>query len=122
MRDKKFSKKDACLIAIYNDVLSESIAKVSHDFGRKLESISEEEIKARDRVNITLEEYENMKREIESLKSEVRYLSSILEKIKAPLDKSIIPDSIRTYCCDDYMNYRRVFRVEFAIDEREFRV
>lgn len=121
MRGRKFSKKDACLIAIYNDVLSESVAKVSHDFGEKLESISREEIKSKDRVNITLEEYENMKREIESLKSEVRYLSSILEKIEAPLDKSIIPDSIRTYCCDDYTNYRRVFRVEFAIDEREFR-
>lgn len=121
MRDRKFSKKDACLIAIYNDVLSESIAKVSHDFGRKLESISEEEIKARDRVDIALEEYENMKLKIRSLESEVRYLCSILEKIEAPIDKKIIPDSIRTYYSDDYENFRRVFKVEFAIDGMELR-
>lgn len=118
---RKMNKKDAILIARYNEVSAASIAKVCHEFGEKLETISKEEIKSKDRVDITLEEYENMKREINSLKSEVQYLGSILEKIEAPLDKNIIPDSIRTYYSDDYMNYRRVFRVEFAIDEREFR-
>lgn len=98
-----------------------AIANSCRELGRTFETISKEEIKAKDRVDITLEEYENMKRKISSLESEVRYLCSILEKIEAPLDKNIIPDSIRTYYSDDYENFRRVFRVEFAIDERELK-
>ena len=118
---RKMNEKDAILIARYNEFLASSVDRSCLELGEKFKSISREEIKSKDRVDITLEEYENMKREINSLKSEVKYLGSILEKIEAPLDKTIIPDSIRTYYCDDYMNYRRAFRIEFAIDEREFR-
>ena len=101
--------------------LCSTIVNSYRELGRTFESISAKEIKARDRVDIALEEYENMKLKIRSLESEVNYLCSILEKIEAPIDKKIIPDSVRTYYSDDYENFRRVFKVEFAIDGMELR-
>lgn len=101
--------------------LARSIAVTYRELGEKLKAISEEEIRARDRVNITRNEYEAMRHKIASLESEVIYLRSILEKIEAPLDKNIIPDSIRTYYSDGLWDCKRVFRVEFAIEDWELK-
>ena len=116
------NKKQAIMYAAngvvksYNG-LGQTIIASNRELGNKLESISKAEIKSKDRVDITLEEYENMKRQISSLTSEVNWLRSILNRIEAPIDKNIVPDSVRTYCRDDILNFnRRVYVVEFAID------
>ena len=111
----------ADIIAQSNRELSNDITRSNREFSEKLESISKAEIKSKDRVDISLEEYKSMKSQIKSLSCEVDRLSSILERIKAPLDKEIIPDSIRTFWCDDLMKFRRIFRVEFAIDDFDLR-
>lgn len=111
----------AGMIAQSNAKLGNDICKSNRELGEKLESISKAEIKSKDRVNISLEEYEKMKNEIKSLSSEVYRLSRILERIDVPLDKKIIPDSIRTHWCDDAINFRHKFIVEFAIDDFNLR-
>ena len=103
-------------IAQSNRELGNDIIRSNKELGEKLKSISDAEIKSKDRVDISLEEYESMKAEIKELKYQVDRLSNILKRIEAPLDKEIIPDSIRTCWCDDIMNCRHIFRVEFAID------
>ena len=108
-------------VAKSNDNLAETIRFSNQELGEKLKSISDAEIKSKDRVNITLEEYENMKSTIKSLTYENEWLREILNKIEAPLDKEIIPNSIRTRYCEDIMNRRYVFNVEFAIDEWDMR-
>lgn len=110
----------ADMVARSNASLEESLVRSNREYGEKLESISKAEIKSKDRVNISLEEYEYMKHRIESLDSEVHNLRSVLNKINIPLDKKIIPDTIRTYYCRDPLHFRHTFRVEFAIDETEF--
>ena len=107
----------ANMIAQSNKILGNDILNANKELGEKLEAISNAEIKSKDRVDISLEEYEKMKREIKSLSSEVYRLSRILERIDVPLDKEIIPDSIRTYWCDDALHCRHKFIVEFAIDD-----
>ena len=106
----------ADMIAQSNRRLGNDILKSNRELGDRFESISEAEIKSKDRVDITLEEYENMKNKINSLSYEVDKLRNILERIEAPIDKEIIPDSIKTCWCDDIRNNRHIFRVEFAID------
>ena len=113
--------KGANTIAQSNDRLADSIASSNRKLGERLESISQAEIKSKDRVDISLEEYEKMKHTIKSLTCENDWLREILNRIEAPLDKKIIPDSIRTYYCEDPMNFRYVFNVEFAIDEWDMR-
>nr|DAV24917.1 MAG TPA: hypothetical protein [Bacteriophage sp.] len=101
--------------------LGRHISNSNRELGEKLESISKAEIASRDRVDISLKEYESMKRQIESLTWERDRLRSVLENIKAPLDKNIIPGSINTYYYDDPMNCKRIYRVEFEIDDMEMR-
>ena len=114
-------RTEAITFSPSSEEVARSIAVAYRDLGEKLKMISEEEIRARNRVNLSVNEYEHMKHRIASLESEVDYLRSILEKIEAPLDKNIIPDSIRTYYSDGLWDCKRVFRVEFAIENWELK-
>lgn len=57
------------------------------------ENIAEKEIKARDRVNISLGEYERMKNEISSLRWEVNQMRNKMELFKEVIDLNIIQDT-----------------------------
>lgn len=117
-------KKDrACLLAATNMLtnsnnrLGNDIVNANRELAEKLESISNAEIKSKDRVDISLEEYENMKAEISSLSCEVYELRNILKRIDVPLDKKIVPDSIKTCWCEDAVNHRHIFNVRFAVND-----
>ena len=106
----------ADMIAQSNRELGNDIIKSNRELGERLQRISDDEIKSKNRVNISLEEYERMKHEIKSLSYESDRLRDILERIEVPLDKEIVPDSIRSYWCDDRAEFKRKFRIEFDID------
>ena len=111
----------ADMIAKSNQELGSNILYANRQLGDTLKSISDTEIKSKNRVDITLEEYENMKNEIKRLSYNVDVLSNILNQIKIPLDKidEIIPDSIKTYWCDNPCDFnKRRFVVEFDINHR----
>lgn len=107
------------MIAKSNRDLGNVIAESNREYAKKLEEISKSEIKSKDRVDITLEKYESMKKQIEWLDCEVRRLQSILKKIEVPFELDIIPDSIETAYCDDYLNRRKIFNVRFAYNDWE---
>ena len=109
----------ADMIAQSNRGLGNDIRQSNRELGEKLESISNAEIKSKDRVNISLEEYEKMKTEIRSLSYEVDRLTHILKRIDVPLDKEIVPNSIETYWCEDAMNRRHIFTVRFAVNDSD---
>lgn len=109
---------NANTVARSNEALGDRIASSNKELGEKLESISKAEIKSLDRVNISLEEYERLKRENSEYFVENLNLRSILEKIEAPIDKPIVPGSIRTYTCSDFRKWgRTIYHIEFEIDE-----
>lgn len=108
-------------IAKSNFQLGNDILRANRELGETFRSISEAEIKSKDRVDITLEEYERMKYEIGSLSYENNRLRNILERIEVPLDKEIVADSIRTYWCDNPYDFKRKFRIEFDIDNWNLR-
>lgn len=108
-------------IAQSNRELGNDFLRSNRELGEKFENIFKAEIKSKDRVDISLEEYENMKNQIGSLSYEVDRLSNILKRIEVPLDKEIIPDSIQTCWCTDIRNNRHIFRIEFAIDDFNLR-
>lgn len=107
----------ADVIAESNNNLAETIRFSNRELGEKLESISQAEIKSKDRVDITLEEYERMKRTIEKLTFDNRCMSEVLDRIEVPIHRKIIPDSIRNYCTKDLAHHRYIYTIEFAIDE-----
>ena len=119
MRSSTAYLMGANMIAESNRELGRDIYRSNRELSCTLKNISDAEIESKDRVNISLKEYESMKDKISSLSYQVDRLCEILKRIEAPLDKNIIPDSIRTCWCDDWN--RRIFRVEFAIDEFDLR-
>lgn len=109
---------------IIEDNSLEAAARVTAEMELDRESrerIAREEIKARDRVNITLEEYESMKREIKKLENENHYFKVLFDRIEIPWDKKIILDSVRVYQDDDLMNFTRQYKILFDIDRDELR-
>lgn len=97
--------------------LGNNILNANRELGEKLETISNAEIKSKDRVDISLAEYEKMKSKIRALSYEVDRLTHILKRIEVPLDKEIIPDSIETYWSEDAVNRRHIFNVRFAVND-----
>lgn len=107
-------------IAKSNRELANDIWRSNINLCDTLKDISDVDINARDRVNITLKEYEEMKNKISSLTYEVGRIRDILERIEAPVDKKIIPNSIRSYWRDDPRNLKRKFMIEFEIEHGDF--
>lgn len=109
----------ANMVAQSNRDLGNIIAESNREYNEKLEEISKAEIKSKNRVDISLEEYETMKKQIEWLEYEVRRLQSIFEKIEFPFNLDVIPDSIETTYCNDHLNFRKIFNIQFAVDDFE---
>lgn len=88
-------------------------------FAKQLKDISEAEIKSKDRVDITLEEYERLKSENKLLTERVRTLMSVIERLNIPTEilEYILPDSVKIYTCHDidFMNERQRYRIEFSV-------
>lgn len=119
MNKKQAYLMGANMVAQSNRDLGNIIAKSNKEYAEKLKEISDAEIKSKNRVNITLEEYEAMKKQIEWLEYEVHRLQNIMKKIEIPYDLDIIPDSIETTYCDDHCNFRKIFNVRFAYNDWE---
>ena len=110
----------ADIIAQSNKELENGIVESNERFCKTLKDISDAEIKSKNRVDITLKEYDDMRDKIKQLSYEVDRLSNILRRIEIPFDKEIIPDSIQTYYNRDEINLKTLFRVEFEVYEPHF--
>ena len=84
------------------------------------ENIAQKEIKARDRVDISLEEYEKMKKDIAWLTNQNTRYRCILEKIKIPYLDELDFDKIKieTAWHRDF-NFNRILTIALTIDEEQ---
>ena len=105
-----------------NDVIrfaSARIARSNDNLAKKIEDASKEDVKARDRVDIQLSEYERMKTKIDLLENENRKFRALYEHIGVPPEAvlNVIPGTVQVYNTlkVDYMNEAQTFRVEFDI-------
>lgn len=103
------SAKDAARIA----------AKALREHDGTLKSISDAEIKSKDRVDISLVEYEQLRTELTHLRSENRRLKTAFLNIGIPAEiiDMIIPDSIEVQRCEDLRDYKMRYRVMFDVDD-----
>ena len=84
-----------------------------------LKTIHEEESKTKDRVDISLSEYERLKRENRDLAWKVSRLEAILSSIRIPVEKyeQIKPDSVKVESCSDPIHFKQRIRIEFDMDD-----
>lgn len=100
---------------IYHDY-SKGISQISCQMEKDRKSrecISENEIKARNRVDISLEEYEEMKCKISDLKWENNNLRELFKDFKDLVKLDVIPDSIEYLFTEDIDYGVGKCRVEF---------
>ena len=95
------------------------IARSQEEFGEKLESISQAEIKSKDRVDIPLEEYEKLKSDLRMYEKKSRRLEAIITNLGIPYDviESIDTNTIAVETCDDPMHFVTHYRVRFIVDK-----
>ena len=77
------------------------------------------DIKARDRVDISLEEYERLKDENRRLSTEVVRLKMLLGEFGIPTEmiSKIRPGTTTLQCCSSYKDFVTRVRIEFDVDD-----
>ena len=98
---------------------NEAIASSIREHGRKLESISQAEIKSKDRVDIPLSEYLEMREKIDVQDKKLRELYCAIKRLGIPYEviDSIVPDSIEVYRNYDLKDFVTHFMIKFDSDE-----
>ena len=90
---------------------------------KKYAEVKEKEIKAKDRVDISLEEYEAMKAKIRCLENKVDRAAKIFETVKLPWD--LIEDgkveNILYFNDFDIDTNKREYLIKFSVDELDAR-
>ena len=100
----------------YSKGLSEMSSRISSQMQldrKSREDIAQKEIKARDRVDISLDEYEKMKSEISSLRWQVSQMNNKLMQFNEVIELNIVPDTMITLYDYDPLNMKSKCRIEF---------
>lgn len=103
---------------VSNKDLARSIEDSSETLAKSITEASKDEIKARDRVDITLEEYEQLKEEVKVLRQENRELRNILGSFRFPINlwRRVKQNTIKTSVCHNVRDFIDTFRIEFDVD------
>ena len=104
--------------------MNEAARKASESLNRMTEALvstSEKEIKSKDRVDITLEEYLSMRKELEDLRSKVEFSEHLYRNMGIPIDVlyQIDPDSVQVSYSDSVLNildHSRRVTVSFKVN------
>lgn len=86
--------------------------------GNKLESISQAEIKSKDRVDITLAEYERLKENTRRYEERCRKMGAMIMKLGIPYKvvELIENDSIEVVASEDPMRFKTHYTIRFTAD------
>ena len=95
------------------------IAESNRNHDRTLKAISEAEIKSKDRVNISLEEYTRMQEEIKTLSRDSKNMAYLLAQIGIPPEiiNRIDRNSVHVEHCADIRDFKTHYRVSFSADD-----
>ena len=99
-------------------------AKALREHDDTLKSISDAEIKSKDRVDISLEEYDRLKKQLTILLNENFSLKTTLTGIGIPLEvlADVIPNSIKVQRCEDCIGFETSYRVTFSVRDIQRRL
>jgi hypothetical protein len=88
-------------------------------FANTLKDIYEAEIKSKDRVDITLEEYERLKSDLSRYQERCRKMSAEIMQLGIPYEivDKLDTDSIDVTTCQDPVSFKTMFRIMFTVDD-----
>ena len=107
-------------ISIYNAQRiansNQQVANAIYNQNKVNKEISDNEIKSKNRVDISLEEYEKIKKELENLRYENKYLRNIFEKFELPSNEKILIETIERR---SFFHPKRLKNVNYIYFETE---
>lgn len=106
-------------IMSYGNVRNPDVVRAAREFNETLDRIAKAEIKSKDRVDISKDEYERLIAQNSRLNSENARLRGLLAKFEIPFDKPIIEDSIKTCYTIDPIEFQTIYQVVFAVSDLE---
>ena len=94
------------------------MAEAIKDFSESQENISQAEIKSKDRADIPLSEYLEMREKIEKQESKLRDVYCTVKRLGIPLEviDGIVPDSIQVYRNEDVKDFITHYMIKFDVD------
>ena len=101
-----------------NEELARAVKQSSKTLADSITEASKNDVKARDRVDITLEEYERLKEENKQLMSERDHLLKLLTVLRIPTNiwRRVKINTVKTSVCHDIKDFVDTFRIEFDVD------
>ena len=118
------NKKDRMLMEFCTNKVSQAIrdAEITQkEITKKQMELKREDFETRDRVDISLKEYEKMKDRIRELESKKDAYEKILSKFNFPIDAQVVPGSVKTSYKEspmsDPMNNAFMCRISFLTME-----
>lgn len=102
-----------------NTIIAANItAKSNKELGKKLEAIAKEEIKSKDRVDISLEEYMNMRKRIEELESKNSRMSDLIKRIGIPFEEldNIDSNTVNVYYNENPTRFTKRYQIIFDVE------
>lgn len=102
-----------------NAIIAANItAKSNKELGQKLESISQAEIKSKDRVDITLEEYLSMRKRIEELESQNSRMGVLINRIGIPFEEldKIDLNTVNVYYNENPTRFTKRYQIVFDVE------
>ena len=95
------------------------VARAAKEHDKTLKTISEAEIKSKDRVDISLEEYARMQEEIKTLSRDSKNMAYLLAQIGIPVEviNRIDRNSVHVEHCADIRDFKTHYRVSFSADD-----
>ena len=97
---------------------NKAIARSIENHSKTLKSISESEIKSKDRVDITLSEYLEMKDTIRKQDDKLRSLYCTVKRLGIPIEviDGIVSDTIQVYRDEDIKDFITHYMIKFDVD------
>lgn len=98
--------------------VARSIRESNKTLADSITEASKNDVKARDRVDITLEEYERLKEENKRLSRDVKHLTGVLSALHIPPSvwRRVKIDTVKTSVCHNIRDFIDTFRIEFDVD------
>lgn len=92
--------------------------------GSDLKTISTAEIESKDRVDITLKEYEKLKKNARDYEERCRKMGAMIMRLGIPYEvvELVDLDSIHVETSENPYNFKRYYKISFSVDYHQLRM
>lgn len=94
-------------------------ARAIKEFGKKAEQIADEMIAAKDRADISMKEYLELKNKTVKYEQRLKDIGRFIAKLGIPVEiiEAIDPNSTEVYTSKDIMRFRTRYMIRFETDD-----